>query len=80
MDVLKEADKRGHGTQPLGVAHPQSKLSYLKAKAIRVLYSTGEFGFKDIAEVFNVGTGTIRHIVNGETWREEDGAQERLAV
>ena len=70
-----QADKRFHGTQPLGEKHYGSKLSYLKAKAVRLLYESGSFSYRDLSEVFDVGIGTIRHITKGETWREEDASE-----
>lgn len=74
-----QADKRSHGTQPLGQTHPNSKLSYIKAEAVRELYATGRFGYSNLAEVFEVGSGTIRKILDGQTWRDED-APERQPV
>lgn len=67
-----QADKRLHGTQPLGPTHPLSKLSYIKAEAVRELYATGRFGYSDLADVFEVGSGSIRKIISGGTWRDED--------
>jgi hypothetical protein len=71
------ADKKLHGTQPMGEKHPLSKLDYLKVKAVQTLYSSGEFGYNDIAEVMNVGTRTIRNVISGRNWSD---SQERVTI
>jgi hypothetical protein len=66
------ADQRVHGTLPLGDRKPLSKLSYIKAKAVRTLYASNGFAYSELAEVFGVDDRTIRRIISGEYWREED--------
>lgn len=70
-------DRTVHGTQQRGEDFPHSKLSYLKAKAIRTLYATEEFSYSDIAEVFSVDPRSVRKVVNGEHWLDPS-AEERI--
>lgn len=75
-----QADRVIHGTSSnRGEQHPLSKLNYLKAKAIRTLYETDEFGYNDLAEVFNVKPRTIRKIIRGDTWRYETSSERQPA-
>lgn len=59
-------DKKRHGTQSRGEAHPPAKLTALQVKAMRELHPT--FTIEDLAEIFSVHAWTIRDAVERKTW------------
>lgn len=69
-------DRTLHGTQQRGTDFPNSKLDYVKAKAIRYLYASDDFSYSDLALTFGVDDRTIRKVVSGEHWKE----MERIPV
>ena len=74
------ADRVLHGTQYFGEGHPQAKLNRDKARAIRVLWDSGQFSYKMIGDMFDVCTATVRDVIAGTTWQGRGDAPERLAV
>ncbi|AVO25677.1 HNH endonuclease [Mycobacterium phage McGuire] len=76
------ADRVRHGTQIRGEQYPHSKLSYLKAKAIRTLYASEGFSYSDLSEVFGVDPRTIRRTISGEYWSlpVPEEAEERFSA
>src|SRR5690606_851983 len=69
-----------HGPQYFGEGHPQAKLNRDKARAIRVLWDSGQFSYKMIGDMFDVCTATVRDVIAGTTWQGRGDAPERLAV
>lgn len=61
------ADKKLHGTQTYGETHAPAKLTDDKVHAIRALAKS--IKSPDIARYYGVADTTIRHILNGRTWR-----------
>lgn len=55
-----------------------AKLSYVKVKAARMLYGSGEFSYRDLMSVFEVSHGTIRRAIHGDTWKTDE--VQRIAV
>lgn len=44
-----------------------AKIDFLRGKAIRLLYATGEFSYPDLAEVFGVGITTVGDIIRKDS-------------
>lgn len=63
------ADKRAHGTQPLGECVHSAKLTTRRVQAIRKLKGTRT---PLVAAQFGVAARTIRDIWNGVTWKHLD--------
>jgi hypothetical protein len=61
------ADKKRHGTLPIGVKHPLAKLTAGKVKQIRALSS--RLQRKQIALIYNVTPEAISHVILRKTWK-----------
>lgn len=63
-------DKHRHGTISLGEKHGISKLTEKKVRYIRKKFELGskKFGFKALAQKYNVCSATIRDVVENRTW------------
>lgn len=66
--IENEADKRRHGTVPLGEAHPAAILTAEKVQFIRQAYRHG-LG-RSLASQFGVQPETVYKIVHRKIWRE----------
>lgn len=58
-----------HGTQSNGEKQWMSKLTNQDVRAIRKLWSTGEYYQRELAEKYNVSVPSIGMLVNGKTWK-----------
>jgi hypothetical protein len=53
----------------------QAKLDWRQVRRIRELYSAGEgHTIRSLAAHFGVGASTVRYVINGSAWREENRA------
>jgi len=64
-----EQDKIRHGTVRRGENHPDSKLTEQDVRLIFSTYWDGAYELDELANNFNVNTGTIHNIVHKETWK-----------
>jgi hypothetical protein len=67
--VENAADKRAHGTAPVGSKNPMAKLTEADIPIIRAMSAAGVWR-RVVAEKFGVTAMTIRRIVDGKTWRD----------
>lgn len=63
------ADMVAKGRQIRGVDAPKAKLVPWKVRAIRAAYVPGEVTLEELGELFGVGKGNVKNIVDRETWR-----------
>lgn len=63
-----EADKIQHGTQLVGVRHPNAVLNDDKVREIRRLHSQGA-RFVDIAKQFGISSSTARDVASRKRWK-----------
>lgn len=63
------ADKLVHGTAKLGESSHYAKLTDDEVREIRVLYATGKYTMRQLAEAFGVSTPNICLIVNRVNWK-----------
>jgi hypothetical protein len=72
-DADNMADKmrrgRWRGGKTIGAAHPNTKLSPEKVRAIRDLWATGKYEQRQLAALFGVAHGTISSILYGRSWK-----------
>lgn len=61
------ADRRAHGTDPVGERSNSAKLTEIKVKEIRNLFCAG-YRNKDLAKMYGVEKSTITSLVNRKTW------------
>lgn len=64
------ADRRLHGTMPLGENHPGAKLTWPLVREIRYKYSQGGTSFRKLAAEYHVSYTVIAKLVNHRTWIE----------
>jgi len=64
-------DKKKHGTIPdfKGENHPQAKLTDNEVRAIRIMYVTGEYSQRKLANLFDVSQCMIVKIISREVWK-----------
>lgn len=61
-------DKRLHGTQTFGEAHPTAKLTDSMVRSIRQRRLVDGLSWSRLAAEFGVSQGTVRAVVSGQTW------------
>jgi len=61
------ADKKRHGTQPLGESMPLSKLTEAQVRLIRS--NPEKLSTTKLAKMFGVCFQTVSKVLNGETWK-----------
>lgn len=68
--VENEADKRLHGTAPIGVQHPAAKLTEEQVRQVRARYvrMSQTSGGTALAREFGVSAHLISMIVRGKLW------------
>lgn len=59
-----EADKKRHGTSPVGENHPHAKLTDQQVKEIRDMYKSGNYTQAEIASQYPVQRPQICRIIN----------------
>lgn len=64
------ADKVAHGTQPYGERTGTSTLTYYQARAIQLLWDSGEYSYRLISEVLDVNQTTVRNVATRRNWGE----------
>lgn len=64
-----EKDKIPHGVANRGERHWRAKLTNQKVRLIRVLYASGKWLIRELAEMFKVGNGIISMVINRKIWR-----------
>lgn len=67
------ADKRAHGTQTFGSAHPSSKLT--EAQVLEILSLRGTMSQKAIGMRFGVSNSQVHLIHTGQQWKHLERAQ-----
>lgn len=65
-----EADKKRHGTAPVGERHGRAKLDWPKVREIRAMSGSHE----EIARLFGVTRRTVGRIRTGRLWQESVAA------
>lgn len=66
--AANSADKKRHGTQPLGEKCPGSKLSVQDVQIIRARCGEG-VSQRQVAQDFSIAQQTVSEIVSGQIWR-----------
>lgn len=62
---------RPHIGAPFGENNGKAKLTMEKAKEIRKLYKTGNYGQRGIAKLFGVSQPTIANVLRKKTWSKK---------
>lgn len=57
------------GKRYIGQSENVSKLTEEQVWEIHLMYSTGNFRQKDLAQKFDLSRSTIHNILRGETWK-----------
>lgn len=69
-DNVRDMMAKGrNASTPRGAANPNTHLTDDDVRAIRALYSSGEYAYAGLAAAFSVGQSTIARIVKGESWQ-----------
>lgn len=66
--VDNHADKKRHGTEVLGEAHPSSKLTHMQVIDIHVRLQSGERQC-DLAREYGMSRAAIQGIASGDKWK-----------
>lgn len=62
-------DRKRHGTDNDGERNGSSKLTWKEVKGIRKLYKTGDFSYRELAEIYEISRATIRRAVLKICWK-----------
>lgn len=59
----------GRGNRPFGISKKDAKLTDEKVKEIRLLYKTGKYTHRKLAEIYEIDHSNITRALNGKLWK-----------
>lgn len=68
-DNANDAVSRNRNTKPKGELHPHHKFTNSQIEEIRKQYKPGVFGYRKLANLYNVHPATIGKIIHRERWQ-----------
>lgn len=70
LDNMRDRSAKGRAARLRGELQGGAKLTWEKARQIRILYATGDITQDQLATRFNVGPTAIYDVLRNHTWQE----------